>query len=141
MNQDEEQLRLLSIFHYVVAGLAAFFACIPLIHVTVGLAILLHPHAFDSQNNQAHPEKFIGLLFVVMGGMFILLGWAFAACVAYAGRCLSQRKNYTFCLVMAAIACMFVPFGTILGVFTIIVLVRPSVKPLFNGMTSPAVPK
>ena len=35
MNQDEEHLRLLSIFHYVCAGLSAFFACIPLIHVTV----------------------------------------------------------------------------------------------------------
>jgi hypothetical protein len=140
MNQDEEHLRLLSLFYYVCAGLAAFFACIPLIHVTVGLALLLHPHAFDTPNNQAHPEKFVGLLFVVMGGMFVLLGWAFAACVAYAGRCLGQRRNYTFCMVMAGVACLFMPFGTILGVFTIIVLVRPSVKALFNGMTPPVVP-
>ena len=27
---------------------------------------------------------------------------------------------------------MFIPFGTVLGVFTIIVLMRPSVKMLFN---------
>jgi hypothetical protein len=138
MNQDEEHLRLLSIFFYVCAGLAAFFACIPIIHVIVGSVLLLHPHAFDSQNNQPHPEKFVGLLFVVMGGTFILLGWAFAACVAYAGRCLGQRKNYTFCIVMAGIACLFMPFGTILGVFAIIVLVRPSVKALFNGLAPPA---
>ena len=32
---------------------------------------------------------------------------------------------------MAAIECMFFPFGTVLGVLTIIVLIRPSVKPLF----------
>ena len=69
-----------------------------------------------------------------------LFGWAFAACVAYAGRCLNERRHYTFCMVMAGIACMFMPFGTILGVFTIIVLVRPSVKALFNGMTPGTVP-
>jgi hypothetical protein len=139
MNQDEEHLRLLSIFHYVVAGLAALVTCIFFIYVVIGLVVMTHPHVFGPQNNERHPEQFIGLVLVVMGGMFILLGWAFATCVAYAGRCLSQRKNYTFCLVMAGIACLFMPFGTILGIFTTIVLIRPSVKPLFNGVTSPAV--
>jgi len=132
MNQDEEHLRLLSIFHYVVAGLAAMFACIFFIYVIVGLALLLHPQAIGPQNSQRHPEKFIGFAFVVWGGMFILFGWAFAACLAYAGRCLGQRKNYIFCMVMAAISCMFMPFGTILGVFTIIVLIRPTAKALFS---------
>jgi hypothetical protein len=34
-------------------------------------------------------------------------------------------------MVIAAIQCAFTPFGTVLGVFTLIVLVRPSVKALF----------
>jgi hypothetical protein len=33
---------------------------------------------------------------------------------------------------MAAVACIFVPFGTVLGVLTIIVLTRPSVRALFD---------
>jgi len=33
--------------------------------------------------------------------------------------------------VMACVECLFIPFGTILGVFTIIVLLRESVKALF----------
>jgi hypothetical protein len=37
-------------------------------------------------------------------------------------------------MVIAALLCMFMPFGTVLGVFTIIVLVRDSVKALFNGI-------
>jgi hypothetical protein len=41
-----------------------------------------------------------------------------------------------FCLVMASITCMFMPFGTVLGVFTLIVLMRPSVKPLFEGQAA-----
>ena len=32
---------------------------------------------------------------------------------------------------MAAVECVFMPFGTVLGVFTIIVLMREPVKQLF----------
>jgi hypothetical protein len=45
---------------------------------------------------------------------------------------LKRHTNYTYCLVVAAIECMFTPFGTVLGVLTIIVLVRPTVKALFG---------
>ena len=136
MNQDEEHLRLLAIFHYVCAGLAGLFACFPIFHLIFGLVLLLRPTAFGPSNNQ--PPAFLGLFFVLFACALIFLGWAFAAFLAYAGRCLSQRKNYTFCLVMAGIACMFMPFGTILGIFTIIVLMRPTVKPLFAATPSAA---
>ena len=33
---------------------------------------------------------------------------------------------------MAGVECLFMPVGTVLGVFTIIVLVRDSVKAIFN---------
>ena len=74
---------------------------------------------------------FMGWFFVAFSGAFILAGWAFAICLFLAGRYLAQQRHYTFCLVMAGVACMFMPFGTVLGVFTIIVLVRESVKELF----------
>ena len=38
---------------------------------------------------------------------------------------------------MAGIECMFTPFGTVLGVFTIIVLMRPEVKTMFGIVTAP----
>ncbi len=55
-----------------------------------------------------------------------------AICILIAGRCLSRRRCYSFALVMACIECLFVPFGTILGVFTIIALSRESVKAFFE---------
>jgi len=36
MKQDLEQLKLLAIFHYVVAGMAAMVACIPFLHLGSG---------------------------------------------------------------------------------------------------------
>jgi hypothetical protein len=35
------------------------------------------------------------------------------------------------CFAMAGVECIFMPFGTVLGVFTILVLNRQSVKELF----------
>ena len=123
MNQDEQYLKLLSVFHYVVGGLVAFFACIFLFHLCIGVAMLTG--AIDDA------PAFVGLMFVVMATVAITLGWTLAVCIIIAGRCLAKRTRYMFCLVMAAISCIFMPFGTVLGVFTIIVLMRPSVKELF----------
>ena len=61
----------------------------------------------------------------------MLVGLAFAVCVILTGRYIVRHKHYIFCLVMASLNCLFMPFGTILGVFTIVVLMRPSVKTLF----------
>jgi hypothetical protein len=43
-----------------------------------------------------------------------------------------RRKHFTFCLIMAAVECIFMPFGTVLGTFTILVINRPSVRELFS---------
>lgn len=134
-HQDLEHLKLLSIFHYVVAAVAALFACIPFIHLFVGLSMVTG--WLPSSGNEP-PLKLLGVFFMVVAGAIILCGWAFAVCLVNAGRYLSQQRSYTFCLVMAAVACMFMPFGTVLGVFTIIVLVRPSVKALFFPETASA---
>ena len=48
MNQDLEHLRLLAIFHYVVAAMAALVACFPLIHLTIGLVFLLAPESMQN---------------------------------------------------------------------------------------------
>jgi len=71
-------------------------------------------------------------VFIAMGSTFLLFGLTFTVCLVLAGRYVKSHRHYTFCLVMAAFACMFVPFGTVLGVFTIIVLQRESVRRLFG---------
>jgi len=141
MNQDEEHLKLLSVFHYVAAGMAILtFGCFPMIHLVVGIALLAGGFEDTSSGHGAHMDQLMGLLFVVVGGGMVLFGWTLAAVLFAGGRCLARRKRYTFCLVVAAISCIFMPFGTVLGIFTIIVLLRPSVKELFDvhDRTAPA---
>lgn len=134
MNQDLEHLRLLSIFHYVVAGLTALIACIPFIHFFIGLALTLN--WFDGKEP---PPPAIGIFVMILAALFILAGWSFSALIFTAGRFLARRKHYTFCLVMAALECLIMPFGTVLGVFTIIVLMRQSVKGIFEVKVDPGV--
>ncbi len=131
MNQDAEHLRLLAIFHYVVAGLAALFSFFPLLYTTIGAIFIFAARHGTPKPGEELPPEFLGWIFVVVGALLFLLGIAMAICILIAGRCLSRRKGYSFALVMACIECLFIPFGTILGVFTIIALSRESVKALF----------
>lgn len=134
MYQDIEHLRLLAIFHYLMAGIGALFSCFPMLHLAIGLAMLFAPESFEhSRHNNPQNLQFVGLLFTGIAAVLILIGWAISFCVFLAGQYLSQHRHYLFCLIIAGILCLFAPFGTVLGVFTIIVLVRPSVKPLFDA--------
>ncbi len=125
---NEQHLRLISIFHYVVAGFTALFALFPLIHFAIGWFVL---HAPPPKHGEP-PPAFVGWLFMGFGAGFFLLGESFAACVIAAGRCIRSRRAYWFVFVMACLQCGFFPFGTVLGVFTIVVLSRPSVKQMFG---------
>jgi hypothetical protein len=131
MTQDEDHLRLLSIFHYVVGGLAALFAFFPVFHMLFGLFLALAPEKFGNKGDA--PPAFVGWFLVAFAGCFMSAGWTFATLVIITGRFLAQRKYYTFCFVMAAIECLFMPFGTVLAVFTLVVLLRESVKRLFEA--------
>src|SRR6266498_6134298 len=131
MNRDKEHLQLLAIFHYVGAGLAALFSFFPLLYTTIGAVFIFAARHGTPKPGEELPPEFLGWIFLVVGLLLFLVGIAMAICILIAGRCLSRCKHYTFALVMACIECLFVPFGTILGVFTIIALSRESVKELF----------
>lgn len=128
MNQDLEHLRLLSIFHYVVGGIMGLFGCFPIIHLVVGIAAL--GGAMDG-NGQGPPEAF-GWLFICAAVFTMGFIWGIAIAILLAGNKLASHTGHTFCLVVAALECMFMPLGTVLGVLTIIVLLRPTVKELFG---------
>jgi hypothetical protein len=130
MDQDAEHLRLLSIFHYVVGGMAALFACFPLIHLAIGIALV--SGALNPGPGQQPPPAFVGWFFIAIAAVFILVGWSIAIAILLAGRFLAGRTHYMYCFVVAAIECLFMPFGTVLGAFTIIVLNRTSVRSLFQ---------
>jgi hypothetical protein len=133
MNRDKEHLRLLAIFHYVVAGLAALFSFFPLLYATVGVIFIFVARHGIAKAGEELPPEFLGWIFAVIGLVLFVVGILMAILILITGRSLAHRKCYSFVLVIAIIECLFIPFGTILGVFTIIVLSRESVRELFSS--------
>jgi len=87
----------------------------------------------DRNHLNADDAKLLGIVFAVIGGIFAVMGWVFAFLVFLAGRKLASHRGRTFCIVIAALCCMMVPLGTLLGVFTLVVLSRQSVQALFDA--------
>ena len=135
MNQDAEQLHLLSVFHYVLAGLCGLFALFPLAYVGMGLAMMA---GMGAEKGGPFGPLLAGCFVAGMGGLFLVFAVAYALALFLAARFLAERRRHTFCVVVAAISCSFTPLGTVLGVFTLIVLFRPSVKTLFGLDAPPA---
>jgi len=130
--RDAENLRHLAIGHYVLGGLTALMSCIPIIHVAIGAAIVGGKMPMGSGHEMPPDGRFFGWIFIAFGSLFILMGFTIAALMILTGRWLSARKNKTFCFIIACIECINMPLGTILGVFTLVVLQKPSVAALFN---------
>lgn len=128
---DREQLRLLAIFHYIVGGAAMLFSSFFSIHVAFGIALLagLIP---PGKNEGPLPQMIVGALLLVAGSMAVLAGWTLGGLVIYSGRSLARQRRWMFSLVVAALCCALAPIGTVLGVFTIVVLLRDSVKRLYG---------
>jgi hypothetical protein len=137
MNDDVQHLRYLTIAHYVGAAITALFACFPLIYLSIGLIFVLNLPPMPG--GDPFPAQLFGLMFALIGGLAVL-GWAFAVLIFVAGRSLEARKRYIFCLVVAALCCASFPLGTVLGVFTILVLMRPTVKAMFQRQEALGVP-
>ena len=181
MDKDSEHLRLLSIFHYVNAGLIGFYSLFGLIYVVIGIVcVVMMPfvaaeiigeadrqraaaaqemaadigqptvdETTSAEKDSTHPTNqsqeyfpapqapsaffaIFGLMFVFVGGLFTTIGCGFAVANLIAARCLTAKTHRTYCLVIAAINCINIPIGTILGGCSLAVLLRPSVVELFE---------
>jgi hypothetical protein len=135
VDPDVEHLRLLSIFYYVDAGLQALSFFWGMVWLAVGILLALRPESWGAHAEP--PPAVIGLVITALGIVVTLMGLALAVCLFFAGRMLSQRRRRLFCLIVAGINCIFVPIGTVLGVCTLLVLIRPSVKALFESSAVP----
>jgi hypothetical protein len=137
MTQDAEHLHLLTIFHYVLAAICAVIALLPLAYLIFGLA-MMGGGLFRDKPGEL-PAAFAGCFVAGFGGLFLGSLVADAVALYLAGKFMKERRRHTYCVVVAAISCAFQPIGTVLGVFTLVVLFRPAVKAMF-GLPAPTPP-
>lgn len=124
----EKALDLLAIFHRILGFFVGLIACLPLIHVTVGILLIL---GLIGPPQAAGAQTVFGIVFVLIGASFVAGGWTLAVALTRASKNLRARRHHQYCLVVAAVTCILFPVGTVLGIFTILTLIRDDAKPLF----------
>ena len=147
-----ERLRLLAIGFYVKGAVGAAFISFLLLHFFMFLGFSFMPES--SWQPKAPPQTSVESLsvspspppppanqgppvlmfriFAAVIGCVILAGWTFGALTIYAGRCIRNRERRIFIYVMAGLNCALIPWGTLLGVSTFIILQMPIARREFG---------
>ena len=132
--QDEQHLKLLSIFYYVYGALSAVLSCFFMVYVIGGVILAAKSEDIAASD----PEASQGLIATAGVGLailwifLILFVWLMAGLLIYTGRSIANRRHRIFCLVMAALTCLNFPLGTALGVYSFFALTRPGVTEMFR---------
>lgn len=132
--RGEQHLGSLAIGYYVLGALYVPISFIFSIYAFVGAAFL----GGEMDHGPNPPPEAFGWMFVAFGIIGTLVGLTGAGLTIYAGRCLSQKKHLTFVFIMAGLVCMNMPLGTILGIFTFVVLSNDMTRSLFRAGAAPA---
>jgi len=127
---DEEHLRLLRLGYLVSGAMSALFAALPLLYVAFGIAFVRGISTSVSSRADLDPRLF-GWAFVAIGVSLFVFAAGNAVMKLAAARAIARRRRHTFCLVAAALTMLGIPWGTVLGVLSFLVLERPGVKALF----------
>lgn len=132
-NDDEYHLDLLGTLHWVLAGIAAVAGLFPILHITIGFIVIVASVAGEgAEPGSRGMGVLMGVMFIGIGTAIIVMSWVVAYCLYLSGKYLKAHTNHTFCMVIAVLICFSFPLGTALGVFTILVLIRPSVRQMFG---------
>ncbi len=140
--RDEDHLRLLEIGFYISGALTAlrfvWSGIIALFFAFFGVAaaISAQAHASPPSADDA-PPIFVLFFFAIFFGVIfllsLLLSLIFAVVEIYAGMCLKHRRHPVLIQIVAVLYCLSIPWGTALGIFTLMVLNRPGVRALFRS--------
>ena len=133
LTKDEEHLRLLGVFNYVFAGLSA----LTVLHGVLNLVVLrsIASHAAEIQGGAEVPEGTgtswqVAIVVVVV--VVTVLALILAVLSYLNARRIRARRDPRSSRIVAGLQCLAVPLGTALGVFTFVVLGRPSVTRLYD---------
>ena len=145
--EDVEHLSALSIGHFILSGVALLGAVPTLLYGVAGAKLM---DEFGSDVSMAmgdipgqtgvdpfggSPDAMLQDLSALVTSLIVaavVLTVVSAVHLFVVGWQIRKRRWWTFCYLTGWGECLMFPFGTILGIFTILVLSRASVKRLFG---------
>lgn len=132
LEQKKNYLDVLAVFHYVYGGFSLL--------VTL-LALGFMGIAFGASSEWGrHWDPTAGCILLIVFLFVLVLAGGVSVLNLLTGRALQTRRGYVLSLVTAGVNCLNVPLGTLLGIFTLVLLSDPAVRPLFDDHEPTALP-
>ena len=130
LDKDAEHLKLLAIFHFICAGLAGLGIGFLLLHYTLFSTFLTNPAFAGDKKLPFSPTEFFAVFrwfYLLMGALLTAGGVANLLSATW----IRARRNRVGSMVVAGINCLHMPIGLGLGIFTLMVLSRDSVRRVY----------
>jgi len=128
--QNGDMISLVSIFHFVLGGFQMLFSLVGLVYVAIGA--MMASGAMESTKGNPPPAE-LGWIFGGFGVVFVLAFITVGFLTIRTGINIRRRRRRTFCMVIDSILCLMVPFGTIVGVFGLVLLTKAETAEEFEG--------
>ena len=134
---DAEHLRLLRIGYIVAASVNSLMVLIGFLYIGMGALV---SSAIPARGARGAPPFSPFTFFAAFGAAFVIVGAALIVLNLLTARAIGRRQGYVLCMISAALSCLGIPYGTLLGIATFVVLGRPHVKAMFEGAPVPLSP-
>src|SRR5258707_8551988 len=119
--QDQHDLRLLAILHYVLGGVTAAFALplLPLVWISIRQFREFEAAAAQPATIETGDVETAGLaaaIFLAASVLALTLCLVHGAVLVYIGHCVARRRRRLLCLVFSGLHVINVPLGTALSI-------------------------
>ncbi|MCM8568530.1 hypothetical protein NE848_04020 [Gramella jeungdoensis] len=126
MTTENHNLNVFKVLFLIKGIFTILISFFPLIYIFMGMFI------FNNEMQDHDHFGLTGLVFMVVGTVIFLFLMALGIVTILAGKFIGERRRYDFIFVIAVLNCFTGILGILLGIFTIIELVKPQVKQLFG---------
>ena len=139
MEKDLEHLKLLGIFHYIWGALSLLGGIFIGGYFLVICVILMNNPPTSTSSEDSGTASMAGGILIGVGVILFLVVVVYGILTLMAGgKYRKHQGGYWFCFILAIVTLVIggIP-GIVLGIFSLMVLSRESVKTLFRGQSLP----
>lgn len=124
-----DSFQILGYFQVALGFMIGMISLLPALMIWIGQSV-----AEPAPEGYVYTEgaKATAMAGSIVAGAALVLGLAAAAAVVAGGIRLARRTNWRYCVFSAALLCLFVPLGTLLGALVVARLLDPKTRPQFS---------